>query len=65
MKHSFTEEIGELTYCGDHYCTGHKDEFIVCSCGWKIKDFTSAVDDPHWGQIAKIEHILKTEGLMG
>ncbi len=63
MKHTFTKEVGKTTYCGSHYCDGHKNEYIVCSCGWRMKDY--------WGfnknaerENAKMKHILQYEGFM-
>lgn len=63
MKHTFTQEVGEIYYCGDHYCFGHKDVYIVCSCGWKTKDYSS-YDDKHWRDVTKMKHILEYEGFM-
>lgn len=60
-KHVFTYEEGKMTYCGDHYCTGHSNIEMKCSCGWSAK-----VDSSYniKNEAAQIKHVLQAEGLM-
>ena len=62
MKHTFTKEVGPMTFCGDHYCTGHKIVQWVCSCGEKLPFYTYPDEDRN--DTVKMKHILKEEGLM-
>jgi hypothetical protein len=35
MKHKFTTKREYTGTCGDHYCPGHYELQVKCSCGWK------------------------------
>lgn len=60
-KHVFTFEKGERVYCGDHYCSGHSNYTMNCSCGWTCKVESEYSSD---NEMIKIRHVLDAEGLM-
>lgn len=34
MNHkTYSIAEGEMSYCGDHYCNGHRQVTVKCSCG--------------------------------
>lgn len=46
QEHKMKSDRRDFGYCGSHYCTGHWDYYIVCSCGFEDEyygDFSKAV----------------------
>lgn len=35
QEHVMKPESRDFGYCGSHYCGGHWDHYIVCSCGFE------------------------------
>ena len=64
MKHTYVKEDRGTTYCGSHYCDGHKNIYLVCSCGWEIKSSLYDWKDQEKLENAKINHVLRYEGLI-
>lgn len=38
-QHAMHIEVRGYGLCEDTYCTGHSDEYLVCSCGHESKVF--------------------------
>lgn len=55
MKHEMRSENRDFGYCGSHYCGGHYDHYIVCTCGY---------DKQYYGEFSKAvaEHKEKVLG---
>ena len=61
-KHETKLETRDGGYCGDHYCTGHHDQYLVCSCGHEEQVFPRYPGTDY--EERRVRHVLVAEGLM-
>lgn len=57
QEHEIKSVDRDFGYCGSHYCTGHWDHYIVCSCGFEEEyygDFIEAVAAHKEAVISKV-----------
>lgn len=59
MKHEFKRIYGETEYCGDAYCTGHRETVLRCVCGFERKaPYALLGEQDEADRLALIEHRL-------
>ena len=52
-------KTGKTTFCGDHYCTGHTDKSISCTCGKELWRGNSSVPNSDTQRILLLEHRME------
>ena len=66
MKHEFKSISKDAGDCDDAYCTGHRDYFLICSCGEELRaEGGNETRDIVKDLKTQLNHILEKEGMLG
>lgn len=47
--------------CGDAYCPGHTETWMICTCGWRKQTYLHDSQRDLETRILKIEHLIGVE----